>query len=132
MRFLPAILLLFLPAVALPADLVREFSGQKSTTTPTFEVTGPWTLDWRLDGDYEALVALDITLIDARTGRHVGRVLHTKRKGNGLKLFHEPGVYQLRISTTLGRWRLRIEQLEDDEVERYTPRKRPDNNPFSQ
>ena len=131
MKYLTSLLLLLLPALAFPADLVREFSGQKSTTTPSFEVTGPWTLDWRLDGDYEALVALDITLIDVRTGRHVGRVLHTKRKGNGLKLFHEPGLYQLRISTTLGRWRVKIEQLDEDEVERYTPRKRQDNNPFS-
>lgn len=124
--FLIAALLLLLQPAADAAELVREFSGDKSTTTPAFEVDGAWLLDWRLDADYEALVALDITLIDAATGAHVGRVLHTKRKGNGLKLFKKGGRYQLRISTTLGRWRVKIESITDDEIERYTPRRGPE------
>lgn len=112
------------PASASAGELLREFSGSSSTTTPSFQVRGPWTLDWHLAGDYENLIALDITLVDATTGRHVGRVLHTKQKGKGLKLFREPGTYQLRISTTLGRWRVKITQLDDEEVERYTPKER--------
>ena len=91
-----------------------------------FTVDAPWILDWRLDADYEQLVALDITLVEARTGRHVGRVLHTKHKGNGVKLFQEGGSYQLRISSTLARWRIKIEQLSAEEAERYTPKKRPE------
>jgi hypothetical protein len=88
-----------------------------------FTVDSPWLLDWRLDADYEQLVALDISLIEARTGRHVGRVLHTKYKGNGVKLFKEGGSYQLRISSTLARWRIKIQQITVDEAELYTPRK---------
>ena len=117
--------LMLLPALAEPAQLVREFRGDKNTTTASFEVTGPWTLDWRLDGDYESLIALDITLIDASNGRHVGKVLHTKNRGHGLKLFHEPGRYQLRISTTLGRWSVKIEQIDRKDLDRYTPKKPP-------
>ena len=79
-------------------------------------------LDWRLDGDYEQLVALDVTLVEAHSGRHVGRVLHTKRRGNGLKLFNESGQYQLRISSTLARWTIKIQQIEPEEAELYTPR----------
>ncbi|MEM6513876.1 MAG: hypothetical protein AAF660_12745 [Pseudomonadota bacterium] len=121
-----AVLLLLLPALAQPAELIREFRGDKNATTASFEVTGPWTLDWRLDGDFDSLIALDITLIDARTGRHVGKVLDRQRtKGNGLKLFHEPGRYQLRISTTLGRWRVKIEQIDAADLDRYTERKPP-------
>jgi hypothetical protein len=127
--FLAAAASLLLPLMAVPAELVREFSGRDNTVTPTFHVDGPWTLDWRLDGDFDALIALDITLINARTGQHIGRILHTKRKGNGLKLFHEPGSYQLRVSTTLGRWRVKIEELEPDEVSRYTPKERKDGRP---
>ena len=115
--------------LALPAggaDLVREFSGTTTTTTATFTVEAPWILDWRLDADYEQLVALDVTLVDARTGRHVGRVLHTKRKGNGVKLFDEGGSYQLRVSSTLARWRIRIEQLSEEEATRYTPKRAPE------
>ena len=79
-------------------------------------------LDWRLDGDYDQLVALDISLIDSSSGRHLGRVLHTKHKGNGVKLFEEGGVYRLRISSTLARWRIRIEQITAVEAEQYTPK----------
>jgi len=79
-------------------------------------------LDWNLNGDYDALIALDVTLVEAHTGRHVGRILHTKRKGNGLQLFDQSGQFQLRVSSTLARWILKIEQLEPEEKELYTPR----------
>lgn len=104
--------------------LVREFTGNEPTTTAAFTVDGPWLLDWRLDADYEQFVALDISLIEARTGRHMGRVLHTKYRGNGLKLFDEGGTYQLRISSTLARWRVKIEQITPEEAEQYTPRRK--------
>ena len=103
-------------------ETVKEFRGTGNSTTSIFTVQSPWLLDWRLDGDFEQLVALDITLVEAHTGRHVGRVLHTKRKGNGLKLFNHAGQYQLRVSSTLARWTLKIQQIEPEEAELYTPR----------
>ena len=120
----PGLLILLLIAAPLASakELVKDFRGEGNTTTAMFTVEAPWILDWRLDGDYDMLVALDITLIEAHGGRHVGRVLHTKRKGNGVKLFDQSGTYQLRVSSTLARWRIRIEQLSDDEAELYTPR----------
>ncbi len=105
------------------AEIIKEFRGSSSTTTAEFRVDGPWLLDWRLDSDFSNLVALDITLVEARTGRHLGRILHTKRKGNGLKLFNEGGVYQLRISSTLGRWTIKIQQITAEEAPLYTPRR---------
>ena len=104
-------------------SVVREFSGSKGVTTVPFTVDGPWLLDWRLDTDYEHFAALDIALIEAGTGRHLGRVLYTKYRGNGLKLFEDGGTYQLRISSTLARWRVKIEQITPEEVEQYTPRR---------
>ena len=68
-----AALALLLASAASSRSLVREFSGNKSATTAEFRVDGPWLLDWRLDADYEHMVALDISLIDARTGEHMGR-----------------------------------------------------------
>ncbi len=109
-------------AMAGASELVREFSGTKSTTTVEFTVESPWILDWHLNADYEQLVALEITLIDAKTGRHVGLVKQTKRIGNGVRLFHLDGTYRLRISATLARWRIKIEQLTDAEAELYEPR----------
>ena len=104
------------------AQLVREFRGSNNSTTPAFTVEAPWILDWRLDGDYDQLVALDVTLVEAKTGRHVGQVLHTKRKGNGVRLFNESGTYQLRVSGSLARWTLKIQQLTPEEAELYTPK----------
>ncbi len=104
------------------AQLVREFRGTDNSTTPPFTVQAPWVLDWRLDGDYDQLVALEVTLVEARTGRHVGQVLHTKRKGNGVRLFRQGGTYQLRVSGSLARWTLKIQQLTPEEAELYTPR----------
>jgi len=114
--------LLMVAAGASAADTVKEFRGSESTTTSIFTVESPWLLDWRLDGDFDSLIALDITLVEAHTGKHVGRVLHTKRKGNGLKLFNYSGQYQLRISSTLGRWTLKVQQIQPEEAELYTPR----------
>ena len=111
-------------------ETVREFSGNGNTTTAMFTVESPWLLDWRLDADYDQLVALDISLVEARTGRHIGRVLHTKYKGNGVKLFQEGGSYQLRVSSTLARWRIKIQQITEEEAELYTPRKTKEPTPF--
>jgi len=117
------VLLTLLTPIASAIETVKEFSGSGNTMTPIFTVQSPWLLDWRLDGDYDSLVALDITLVEARTGRHIGRVLHTKYKGNGVKLFDEGGSYQLRVSTTFGRWRIKIQQISDEEAKLYTPRR---------
>ena len=123
MRKLHLVLWLLLAAPFAQAErIVKEFSGDENTTTAMFTVESPWLLDWRLDGDYEQLVALDITLIEAHTGKHVGRVLHTKRKGNGLKLFNYAGQYQLRISSTLARWTLKVQQIQPEEEELYVPK----------
>lgn len=123
MQKLATIVVLFVMSLSVEAaETVREFRGTGNTTTAIFTVDSPWLLDWRLDGDFEQLVALDITLVEARSGRHVGRVLHTKRRGNGLKLFNEAGEYQLRISSTLARWTIKIQQIEPEEAESYAPR----------
>lgn len=118
----PVVLLMSTLLTAAAADRVTEFRGTGNTTTAIFRVESPWVLDWRLDGDYDQLVALDITLVEAKTGRHVGRVLHTKRKGNGVKLFKEGGLYQLRVSSSLARWTIKIDQLTREEAALYTPK----------
>jgi len=113
-----ALLLTSSPAES--ATRVAEFKGTGNTTTAIFHVESPWVLDWRLDGDYAQMMGLEITLVEARTGRHVGRVLYTKRRGNGIKLFHSAGQYKLRVSSTLARWTVKIDQLTRKEAESYT------------
>lgn len=120
--FLAVIFLAFAAAPASAKTRVAEFKGTDNTTTAIFRVESPWVLDWRLDGDYEQMMGLEITLVEAKTGRHIGRVLYTKRRGNGVKLFHTGGLYQLRISSTLARWSVKIDQLTREEAELYTPK----------
>ncbi len=123
-RLLLIVLLVFATSAASAGTRVAEFKGTGNTTTAIFRVESPWIIDWRLDGDYEQLIGLEITLLEARTSRHVGRVVRTKHRSNGVKLFYEPGLYQLRISSTLARWTVKIEQLTREEAEQYTPREK--------
>ena len=116
-----SLLLLTLTAVN-GKQTIREFRGNDSRTTPEFTVEAPWILDWRLDGDYDQLVALEVSLIDADTGRHVGQVVRTKRKNNGVRLFERGGTFQFRVSGSLARWTLKVQQLSNEEAEFYTPK----------
>lgn len=118
------IALLMVSAPSGAKETVKEFHGSGNTTTSIFTVEAPWVLDWRLDGDYTQLVALDITLVEGHGGRHVGRVLHTKHIGNGVRLFSRGGQYKLRISSTLANWTLKVQQLTPEEADRYTPKEK--------
>ena len=121
-RIIVFVILAVASATAQGATRVTEFKGSGNSTTAVFRVESPWVLDWRLDGDYEQMMGLEITLVEAKTGKHLGRVLYTKRRGNGVKLFHTAGLYQLRISSTLARWTVKIDQLTREEAELYTPK----------
>ena len=116
---------LFVAQSAAAEQLVREFTGSENTTTAEFTVEAPWVLDWWLIGAYSTqLVALEVWLVDAKTGRNLGQVLFRKQHDEGLKLFDTGGTYRLRISGTLAKWRMRIVQLTPEEAEAYTPRER--------
>jgi hypothetical protein len=119
-----ALLLFFLVAsIASGIGVVREFSGTESVTTADFEVTGPWILDWRANGDYPAMLGFEVSLIDAKTGQHLGQVAKvTDRAGDGVSLFEKSGRYRLRINSTLARWAIRIEEISADDVKLYTPK----------
>jgi len=119
-----ATLLLFTGSAADAKTRVAEFKGDGNMLTAIFRVESPWVIDWRLDGDYEQMMGLEITLIEAKTSRHIGRVLYTKHRGNGVKLFHSAGLYQLRVSSTLARWSVKIDQLTREEAASYTPKEK--------
>jgi len=121
-RIAAAVLLATAATTVSGAQLVREFHGTDDGMTPVFTVQAPWILDWRLDGDYDQLLALEVTLVEAKTGRHVGEVVRTKRKGNGVRLFNRGGTYQFRVSGSLARWTLKVQQLTAEEAELYTPK----------
>lgn len=108
------------------AELLREFRGSGNTTTAEFSVEAPWIIDWRLDSDFDHQISLDMVLLDAATGRFIGAVKSGARqnvtdRSNGVRLFRTSGRYKLRISSSLARWTIKIQQLSDEEAELYTP-----------
>ena len=48
--------------------------------------------------------------------------MRTKIRSNGVRLFQQGGLYQLRVNATLARWSVKIDQLTREEAELYTPR----------
>ena len=110
------------PIAAGAEELVREFKGTESTITSTFDVDGPWLLDWRVNSNYSRFMAIDIVLLDGQTGFQVGRVKHKKEPDNGLRLFKTGGRYKVRVDSSHTRWQVKIIQITEAEAERYTPR----------
>ena len=121
-RLLVLSLALFAAAPALAAELVREFSGERSMETAEFEVQAPWLIDWWVNSDYPEGMGIEIALIDARRGTHEGRVVETKSPGNGVRLINESGTYRFKVDASLTRWNLKVQQLTRAEAELYTPR----------
>ena len=110
------------PNAAGAEELVREFKGTESTITSTFDVDGPWLLDWRVNSNYSRFMAIDIVLLDGQTGFQVGRVKHKKEPDNGLRLFRTGGRYKVRVDSSHTRWQVKIIQITEAEAELYTPK----------
>lgn len=103
-------------------DLLREFSGTTSTITPTFEVDGPWLLDWRVNSDYSRFMAIDIVLLDGKTGFQIGKIKHKKEPDNGVRLFETGGRFKIRIDSSHARWQVKVIEITRSEAELYTPK----------
>jgi hypothetical protein len=115
--------LLFSVAPAARAEqLIKEFSGSRSTNTVEFEVQAPWIVDWRVSGELSKAVAVDVSLLRAATGAYEGRVIQTKYAGNGVKLFNESGRFYFRVDATMMNWTLKVIQLTKEEAKLYTPK----------
>jgi hypothetical protein len=103
--------------------MVREFSGTSSITTADFEVNAPWILDWRVNGDFPAMLGLQVTLINAKNGSHVGQVVKVSdRAADGVSLFNYSGRYRIRIDSTLARWNIKVQEISKDDAKLYAPK----------
>jgi len=112
--------------IALDANaeqLVREFSGSRSTETPEFEVKAPWLVDWRVNSDFPSSMGIAVTMIQSGTEAYEGKVFKTKHPGNGLRLMEEGGRFRFKVDSAIADWTLKVIQLSPDEVEQYKPKK---------
>lgn len=115
---------LALIAVAGPApagELVRQFSGDRSTQTLEFEVEAPWLIDWRVNSDFPSSMGVSISLLNA-SGAYEGRVVKTKAPGNGVRLMQQGGRFSFKVDATVAYWILKVEQLTPEEAELYMPK----------
>ena len=103
------------------AELVRQFSGDRSTETAEFEVEAPWLIDWRVNSDFPQSMGIAVTLVNA-SGAYEGLVVKTKAPGNGVRLVQEGGRYAFKVDATVANWTLKVEQLTREEAELYTPK----------
>jgi hypothetical protein len=118
-----AILTLLFSLNARAEQLVREFSGSRSTETPEFEVKAPWLIDWRVNSDFPSSMGIAVTLAYGGTDAYAGKVFKTKKPGNGLRLMEESGRFRFKVDAAIADWTLKVIQLSPDEVEQYAPKK---------
>lgn len=118
-----AILTLLITQAAGAEQLVREFSGNRSTETPEFEVKAPWLIDWRVNSEYPRSMGIAVTLTRGGTEAFAGKVFKSKSPGNGLRLMEEGGRFRFKVDATIANWTLKVVQLSPDEVEQYKPKK---------
>ena len=104
--------------------LIRDFKGSQSITTSEFDVSSPWLIDWRVNSNYKENMALEVSLVDAKTGFLVGRIFKTKYAGNGVKIFNDGGRYRLRISSSFTNWNFKIKEISKAEAESYSAKAR--------
>lgn len=102
-------------------ELVRQFSGDRSTQTLEFEVESPWLIDWRVNSDFPSSMGVSISLLNA-SGAYEGRVVKTKAPGNGVRLMQQGGRFSFKVDATVAYWILKVEQLTPEEAELYMPK----------
>jgi hypothetical protein len=112
---------LVLAGQAQAAELVRQFSGDRSKQTVEFEVEAPWLIDWRVNSDFPASMGISVVLLNAN-GAYEGLVAKTKTPGNGVRLMEESGRYSFKVDATVANWTIKVEQLTQAEAELYTPK----------
>ena len=103
--------------------LVNEFSGSRSLYTADFQASDPWLIDWSVSSPNPRSMSISVTLIEAKTDAHAGRVVQTMREGDGLRLMNESGVFRFRIDAQETDWTIKVIQLNRDEAELYTPKR---------
>ena len=115
---------LLVPVAGSAEEVVFSYRGSESRSTAEFEVRAPWILDWRVttEGAYES--AVEVSLLQAGTSVHEGRVLMTKYPGNGVRLFDKSGTFFFRVDSSFANYSLTVKELTEDEAAAYTPRER--------
>lgn len=105
-------------------ELVREFSGSRTTETAEFQAKAPWLIDWRVNSEYPDSMGVAVSLAYGVTGYYAGKVFKTKSPGNGVRLMQESGSFKFKVDSTIANWTLKVIQLTPEEAELYKPKEK--------
>jgi len=100
-------------------ELITEYSGSTGATTQEFETTGPWLIEWLVDGEFGDDDAVDISLYNVETGNFEGDVLRVLNAGNGERLMENSGRFYFLVNDSMADWDLKIYQLTTEEAKQY-------------
>lgn len=113
-----AIPILFLGAASYAETVLETFEGAGPGTTPVFEATGPWRVDWEAKSDHPLLSAFYSNLYDAEKSRYLGFITQILGTGSGSKLIRHSGKFRIGVSGNDVEWKLRIVELSEEEAAR--------------
>lgn len=91
-------------------EVVARFSGSGPSSTESFQVEGPWLLNWRVSSGSPMLTHLELHLYDAQTDRLAGVALRHTGVGSGQRLIREGGEYHIAVVGTGIDWAIEIEE----------------------
>ena len=88
-----------------------RFSGDQTGLTDTFDMEGPWLLDWSVRGKSKLSCNFavwggepagqpcnfEMRLLDVDSGDYVGTIAQLEGTGRGYKLFEKPGQYRIDV-----------------------------------
>ena len=76
--FLLVLGLAMMTGAAGASEVVREFRGDRDTTTSAFVVDAPWVIEWRVGSDFPQSARFELWIVDATTGFNDSRVMLDK------------------------------------------------------
>lgn len=110
----------FLVTSAAASEL--RFDGDASTSTPVFEQSGPWMLDWSTRSDNALPKIFELRLYDADSGEFVGTIVQQRDTGSSRRMFEDPGRYRIDVVASHLEWTLLVTPVETGEAGRLKRR----------
>jgi hypothetical protein len=92
------------------AQTVKEFSGYGNKTEQHFTVSGPWTLEWNVQGSsgFPTFDYFEARLYDSTSGKFLGMVARNTGSGAGKRYFQDGGHYYINVLGRNLRWQMKI------------------------
>jgi len=95
-------------AWAADTDSTLRFNGDASGSTPVFERSGPWMLDWTTKSADTLPKVFELRLYDANSGAFVGTIVEAREPSSSRKLFEKAGSYRIDVVAQHLDWTLQI------------------------